>query len=220
MIGHVLLRSHRPVTRRQDVEVELLDASQRVHPVRVVRIGEGAEGQAPGRYEIDREQRALLGEEHHDRVVRVVAAHVDELDLLAAELQRHAVREGDVGHRGRAAFADDRGLGPLVRNHRRGVGEDLAAGAVVGVVVAEDEVLDGPVEPLVDLGFEPGGRLRVDGVGGDHPLRCHQEDGEVEVVLKAVEVACDVGDGAFGLSVKRAGHEHERGEARGGAEPR
>ena len=111
-------------------------------------------------------------------------------------------------------------LGPVVGDYRRGVGDDLAAGAVVGVIVAEDEVLDWPTESLVDLGFEPDGRLPVDGVGGDHPLRRHQEDGEVEVVLKAVEVACDVGDRAFGLGVKRAGHEHDRGQARGGADPR
>ena len=159
MIDHVLPRVHGPVTRRQDVEFELLDPPQRVHPIGVVRIGEGAEGQAPDRYEINREQRG-------------------------------------------------------------GIGDDLAAGAAVGVVVAEDEVLDRPIEPLVDLGFELGDRLRVDGVGGNQPLRRHQEDGEVEVFLKAVKVACDVGDDAFGLSVKRAEHEHDCGEARGGSDPR
>ena len=42
----------------------------------------------------------------------------------------------------------------------------------------------------------------------------------MEVVLKAVEVACDVGDGALGLGVKRAGHERDRDEARGGSDPR
>ena len=30
----------------------------------------------------------------------------------------------------------------------------------------------------------------------------------------------DVGDDAFGVGVKRAGHEHDRGEARGGSDPR
>ena len=39
---------------------------------------------------------------------------------------------------------------------------------MVGEVMAEDEVLGGPGESLVNLGFEPGGR-RVDGVGGDRP---------------------------------------------------
>ena len=106
---------------------------------------------------------------------------------------------------GRAAFSYDRGLGPLVGDDRRGIGEDLAAGAVVGVVVAEDEVPDQSIEPLVDLRFDPGGRLRVDGVGGDHALRRRQEDGEVEVVLEAEEVARDVGDGALGLGLTGAG---------------
>ena len=29
-----------------------------------------------------------------------------------------------------------------------------------------------------------------------------------------------MGDGAFGLGVKHAGHEYDRGEARGGSDPR
>ena len=116
----------------------------------------------------------------------MVAARVDEFDPLAPQFDRHAVGERDVGHGGRAAFADYRGLGPLVGDHRRGVGEDLAAGAVVAVIVAEDQVLDRPVESLGDLGFEPGGRLFVDGIGDDHAIRRHQEDGIVKFVLEAV----------------------------------
>ena len=42
-----------------------------------------AEGQTPDRYEVDRDQRAFLGKQHDDRVVGVIAAHVDELDLIA-----------------------------------------------------------------------------------------------------------------------------------------
>ena len=42
----------------------------------------------------------------------------------------------------------------------------------------------------------------------------------MEAARKAVKAACDVGDDAFGLSVKRAEREHDRGEAGGGSEPR
>ena len=101
-----------------------------------------------------------------------------------------------------------------------GVGEDLAAGAVVAVIVAEDQVLDRPVESLGDLGFKPGGRLFVDGIGDDHAIRRHQEDGIVKIVLEAVEIARDAGDGAFGLCVKRAGRQQGGGEEHGGDNPR
>jgi hypothetical protein len=58
----------------------------------------------------------------------MAAAGIDELDPLAAQLDGHAVVEGDVRHRRRALFAGDGALGVLVGDDDGRIGEDLAAG--------------------------------------------------------------------------------------------
>jgi hypothetical protein len=95
---------------------------------------------------------------------------------------------------GRALLLDDHLLRPPMGDHHGGVGEDLAAGDMVAVVVAVDEVADRPVPALGDLGLQPLRRLGVDRVRDDHAVRRHREDREVEVVAEAVDLAGDAGD--------------------------
>ncbi len=139
-------------------------------------------------------------------------ADINQLHPLSAKLQRQAIGKGDVRDRGRPLLAQDRRLGPLVGDHHGGVGEDLAARRMVGVVVAQHQVLDRHSEALVDLGLQPGRGLGVDRIGGDDAVGRHQEDREVEVVLKAVEIAGDLGDRALGLAL---GHDARRARLKG-----
>ncbi len=85
----------------------------------------------------------------------------------------------------------------------RGVGEHFAAGAVVGMVVAQNQVLDRPAEAFGKLGLEPSGGVRVDPIGGDDARRRDQENRVMKPVLEPVEVAGDLGDASLRRRLRR-----------------
>src|SRR5204862_4179482 len=91
-------------------------------------------------------------------------------------------------------LADDRPLREVVGDDDSGVGEDLAAGDVVGVVVAVDHVPNGLVEALLDLVLQPAGRVGVDRIGRDHSGGRHREHRVVGVVPEPVDLAGDLRD--------------------------
>jgi len=134
-----------------------------------------------------------LGRAHHQRAVGVVEADVGHLQRRAAELDGALLGEGLVGQRG-GRVLDDREalLGLAVRDDLRArVLERLAAGDVVVVVVAVDEVLDRLVGDLPDLGHVRRAALRPavgDRVGGDHTLGGDDEDRLVIAVAEDVDV--------------------------------
>jgi len=151
----------------------------------------------------------------------VILAHVRELHEGAAELDDHVVGEGHVRHGGRPLLGDDGRLGVVVGDDDRRVGEDLAAGDVVGVIVAVDHVPHGLVESLLDLVFQPLRGAGVDRIGDDHARRGDRENRVVVVVPEPVDLARDLRD----LADRRlrrllregvpGGEQHERrGDAR------
>ncbi len=153
MLGHVLLGADGPVSGHQQVEVHRLDTFHRFDPVRKVGVREIAVGQSLDGDEIHGEQGALRREVHDDHVVGVAVAQINELDPFAAKLDGQTVVEGDFGHRGGPALADDGAPGVLVRDDDGAFPEDLAAAGVVRMVVAVDEVANGLAETLGNLGF-------------------------------------------------------------------
>ena len=164
-------------------------------PLVEIGVGEVAERHAFHRNEVDGEDDLLPGEAHHQRVVGMVAADIDQLQDGAAEIDRRAVAEGDLRHRGRPLLADDGLLGLVVRHHRRRIGPHLAAGDMVGMVVAVDHELDRLVRPaLLQLVLEPARRCRVDRIGGDDARRRHGKHRIVAVVAEAIDLARDLGD--------------------------
>jgi hypothetical protein len=179
------LGPHRTMTRDQNVELELLDLPDRLDPVRKVRVRKILVRQPRDRDEVDREHGALVGEAHHDQVVRVTAARVDQLHRLATELDGHLVREGDVGHGRWPLLPDDRALGVVVCDHDRLL-EHLAAGDVVSVIMAVDHVSDGLLEAFLNLVLQPCGGLGVDRVRRDDAFGRDQENRNVKVVLEPI----------------------------------
>ena len=172
-----------------------------------IGVGEVAERHAFHRDEVDGEDDLLLGKAHHQRVVGMVAADIDQLHDGAAEIDRRAVAERDLRHRGRPLLADDGLLGLVVRHHRRGIGPHLAARDVIGMVMAVDHELDRLVRPaLLHLVLEPGRRRRIDRIGGDDAGRRHGKHRIVGVVAEAIDLACDLADLAHrGLRRRSAG---------------
>ncbi len=84
-----------------------------------------------------------------------------------------------------------------MRDHDRGIGEHLAAGAVIPMIVAVDQVLDRLFVPFCELSFEPLRRGGIDGIGNDDPFRSDEKNRVMKVVLKAVQIALDVGNGTL-----------------------
>ena len=89
-------------------------------------------------------------------------------------------------------------LGALVRDHHgAGILERFAAGDVVVMVVAVDQIFDGLVGDLLDLGDIGHRRLRpaiADRIGGDHAGRRDDEHRLVVLIAEDIDVV-----GAFDL---------------------
>ena len=66
------------------------------------------------------------------------------------------------------------------------VGEHFAAGDMITMVMAVNHIADGLVEPLGDLGLEPGGGIGIDGIGDDDAVRRDQVYRIMKIILKAV----------------------------------
>ena len=179
------------------VPFEREHAFDRVLEVRQVGVGHVAEMYALDRNEVDGEQDALARQPHHQRVVRVIFSHIDQFEIGAAERDRALVVDGfidrhDVG----AVHPSDGLLGEPVRHEgRAGVLERLAAGDVVGMAVAVDDVADRRLRDFPDFG-EIGIRCRTvlaDRIGGDDSLRRHHEHGLMALVAEHVDVVGDLG---------------------------
>ena len=76
----------------------------------------------------------------------------------------------------------------FVADEARGVGVDRAAGGVVPMRVAIDDVLDGDVETLVQLGFEPGGHFDADGLDQDDAVGRDHERRNIIVHSRVVDI--------------------------------
>lgn len=74
--------------------------------------------------------------------------------------------------------------------------------------LAIDQMGDRFVGDLAQIGFEPSRRVGMDRVHDDDASACHGDQREVEIVLEAIHIAGDFGDGAFdvlGRSAAQAG---------------
>ena len=83
-----------------------------------------------------------------------------------------------------------------------GVGEHLAAGGVIRMMVAigdHDHIL---AKAGLDLALDPGGGALADRIDQQHAHLTDQEDPVVEIVLKAVEVAGHVLDRPLRLTLR------------------
>tara|TARA_Y100001934_G_scaffold208889_1_gene247130 strand:- start:123 stop:398 length:276 start_codon:yes stop_codon:yes gene_type:complete len=81
----------------------------------------------------------------------------------------------NVRDRGRSALTQNCGFGILMGNDRNRVGEHFTTGAVIPVIMAEHQILDGLVKPFRDLGFEPRRGLLIDGIRDDDTFGRHQK---------------------------------------------
>ncbi len=66
------------------------------------------------------------------------------------------------------------------------IGKDLTSGAMIGMVVAVDQVFDWLIEALLQLGLEPLGRIRVDRIRRDDAVPRDKKYRNMESVLKPV----------------------------------
>ena len=129
----------------------------------------------PDRNRVDYEDDFFLRQPHHDVGVGMVEPEIGELQRGAAELDGLGLVEGLVGHHHVGVLGlRQMSLGVLVRDHARaGVLERLAAGDVVEMVMAVDQILDRLVGDLLDLvdvvghAFRP---LVADRVGGNDAI--------------------------------------------------
>ena len=142
---------------------------------------------------VDDEDDLLLRQPHHQRGVGVVEAEIVQLERGAAELDDLLVADRLVGQRRVRILERLEPLrGVLVRDDRgAGVLERLAAGDVVEVVVAVDQVLDRLVGDLLDLVdiLLPAGRPAVgDRIGGDHAVLGDDEHRLMVAVAEDVDV--------------------------------
>jgi hypothetical protein len=175
------------------VPVERHGAIERVKHVGEVAVGEVAEADRLDGDVVHGERELVFRQQDEERIVRVIAPRVVQLDAHAAELDgaelvHRLVGDHDVGvaqrlePRLRVAVRDDRGAGLL---------EGLAAGDMVVVVMAVDQILDRRLRDLADLREIRGRCLRPqerDRVGGDHAFRRHHEQRLVELVAEQEHV--------------------------------
>ena len=194
------------VSGNHPLPVHLQHALHELLGLERVDVDEAAAGKGADRDGVDDEDQLLLRQAHHQVAVGVVEAHVVQLEHGAAELEGAALFEGLVGQRrGRILDLLEALLGALVRDDlRAGVLERLAAGDVVVVVVAVDQVLDRLVGDLLDLLDVGHRRFRPpvgDRVGGDHAVLGDHEHRLVAAVAEDVDAV-----GAFDLGglVQRA----------------
>ena len=79
------------------VPVERQHSIERVEEVGQEAVGKVAELEALDGDEVHREEQLFLRQQHHQRVVRVVSAHVVQLEPRATELDGVEVPDADVG---------------------------------------------------------------------------------------------------------------------------
>src|SRR5215510_9159055 len=118
-----------------------------------IHVDEAAAGHRPDRDRVDNEHDLLTRQPHHDVRVGVIEAEIGELQRGATELDRLGRVEGLVDrHHQRILQLVEPLLGAFVRNHASaGVLEGLAAGNVVEMMVAVDQIADRLVGDLLDL---------------------------------------------------------------------
>ena len=187
-----------------------------------IEVDHAAAGDRAHREEVHHEDDLLLRQPHDDRAVGVVEADMAELERRSAEAQGALFLERLVGqHHQRILLGEDPILGAPVGDDRRaGILERLAAGDVVVVVVAVDQVLDrlvGDLLDLLDVGLDHFRPAVADRIGGDHAGLGHHEHRLVVAGAEDVDVvgAFDLGGGIRRLLRKdgqRGKHAARRGD--------
>ena len=137
-----------------------------------IDVDEAAARECADRDRVDDEHDLLLRQPHHQGRVGVVEPEIAQFERRAAELDRLLVADQLVRHDRVRVLQHLQPRGRvLVRDHARaGVLERLAAGDVVEVVVAVDQVFDRLVGDLLDLVdiLLPAGRASIgDRIGRD-----------------------------------------------------
>ena len=184
---------------------------------------------------------AAVGQPHRDVAGIVGIVHVEQLDGLAAEPERHAVAEADhVVERvdvlqGVAALAEARAprldlmrlparpiLGdPVMDDNGRGRREQRRAAGMIAVVLGDDDVAHRLLRHRADEFLQDArlGRV-VAGVHDDDTLRGHDDQcvGVVELADEGVDVVRDLLEFGFlaGDGVRRNGHRHRRANGHDG----
>ena len=181
LVLDILLRAQ-PVTRLARVARDHAvpfhgaDLLQRIHGLQREEVDHAKARKAADGHEIDEEDDPVLRQAHHERAVGVIQAGVRELHDLAAEPDdAPGVIDKLVGQRrGRVGQFLEPHFRLLVRDDRGArVLERLAAGDVVEVVVAVNQVFDrlaGDLADFRDVVGAAGGPAVGDGIGGDDPL--------------------------------------------------
>src|SRR6266849_1481668 len=158
LILHVLFGAEPPsgrarMTGNQLVPVHRQHLLYRVFCLEGIKVEHAAPGHRTDREEVHREQHLLFQQPHDERAVRMVEADVAQLERRVTEGDRSTgvydlVRQD----RMRVLESDEPLAGAPVSDDRHsGVLEGLAAGDVVEVVVAIDQILDRLARDLLDL---------------------------------------------------------------------
>jgi hypothetical protein len=149
---------------------------------------------------VDQEDDLFLRQPHHDVGIRMVGAEIAQLERGAAERNGLVGVERLVGQ-DRVGIAQRREpfRHPPVRDDARaGILERLAAGDVVIVMMAVDQIFDrlvGHLPDLVDIGLSAGRAPVGDRIGGDYAVAGDDEHRLVIDVAEDVDVvgALDLG---------------------------
>lgn len=189
--SHMFFLADLSMARHQGVKVQRFNLFQRLDPV----VGECAISDRLDRNKIDGEQQVALWQQHHEAVVRVVLAGIDQLDLFAAQVDGHVVSEGQVRPRS-AGICRLKNFGPRegVTYELRRSGKDAAAGNVVIVVMAVYDIAHRLIGELLDFGFQSGRGIEADRVGHDYPIRRDDEDGLMRLMSEEVHIFAQLGD--------------------------
>ena len=187
----------------QPFPIQCQNLLDRILRLERIKIDHAPARQRTDRKKVDYEDELLLRQAHDDGAVGVVESDVGQLERGVTELNRPLLVHRFIGQRRRRILEHcEAFLRLLVGDDlRAGILERLAAGDVVVVVVAVDQVLDrlvGDLLDFVDIGCH---RLRAsvtDGIGGDHAVSGDDEHRLVVGVAEDVDVI-----GAFHLGGRK-----------------
>src|SRR5262249_22870772 len=220
VLGPGLFAARPRMTGNERLPIHRDDLFQPLLDVGHISVGHAAELHALDRDPVDREDDLLLRQPHHQRAVGMILADIVEFERGATER--------DVPLAANYLVGNDHVIGLERSNAGLGVGvgdkgraeilECLAAGDVVEMAVAVDDVLDrrlGHGLDRVDIGLcRP---ALADWVGRNHPRGRDDEHRLMVAVAKDIDVVGDLGGGERrrrGLLRLHGGGEHARDDDR------
>jgi len=146
--------------------------------------------------------RKLIGESKVDAIIGSTTTpnSLAMLDVFAAEVDKHPVREGerrDGSRRVRCVdnirqsgcLADENGL----------IGKRLAAGDVIAVVVAVHHIAHGLVREFGDFRPQPGRRFGADRIRDDYAFGGREENGLMKLMTEEIHIIGQLGDLIVGM---------------------